>query len=84
MSEPVYLTLQEAAKRARVCKNTLRKYLHRGLPATKMGHQWRIQTVAFDAWISTGILQGPSTLKPDQVRPHPKNQTVEMVVVERR
>jgi excisionase family DNA binding protein len=53
------LTLQEAAARLRVSKNTVYKLCRRGqIPSCKVGRQWRIRAADLDRWLS----QPPSPL----------------------
>jgi excisionase family DNA binding protein len=47
------LTLQEAALRLRVSKNTVYKLCRAGqIPSCKVGRQWRIRGADLDHWLS--------------------------------
>ncbi len=46
------MTLQEVAGHLRVTKKTIYRLLDSGgIPATKVGHQWRFDKVAIDKWL---------------------------------
>ena len=49
--EPEYLSLDELARYACVCKKTLRKWIGCGMPTYKVGHVVRIKKGEFDAWL---------------------------------
>jgi excisionase family DNA binding protein len=49
------LTLEEVADYLRVTKKTIYRLLERrGIPATKVGHQWRFDKASIDAWLHQG------------------------------
>lgn len=46
------MTLEEVASYLRVTKKTVYRLLEkRGIPATKVGHQWRFDKAAIDTWL---------------------------------
>jgi excisionase family DNA binding protein len=57
------LTLQEAAARLRVSKNTVYKLCRAGqIPSCKVGRQWRIRNADLDRWLSQ--LQSSADARP--------------------
>lgn len=53
-TQPIGLTTKEAAKALRVSVRTLLSMIQRGLPARKVGREWRISPAALEAWIASG------------------------------
>lgn len=50
----VYLTIDQAAERAQVSRNTIKKWISEGLPSIKLSPRMvRIRTVDFDAWMES-------------------------------
>ncbi len=50
-----WLTLEEAAKYLKMGKSTLYDLARKGgLPAHKMGREWRFDSEELDRWIKTG------------------------------
>ena len=61
MAEPVYLTVEEVAKRFGVNVTTIYRLVQRGaLPAFKVGNQWRFSLARFDAWVASRERRGGS------------------------
>jgi excisionase family DNA binding protein len=53
---PVYLTLDDAAKRAQVSRNTIMKFIAEGLPVCEFSSRLRrIKTSEFDAWMQATV-----------------------------
>lgn len=49
-----YMTIDEAAAYLRLSRETLYKYVQRGvMPAAKIGRHWRFDKVAIDRWIAS-------------------------------
>jgi len=48
--EPKLLTVNQAAKHAGVCVNTMRAWLRAGLPAQKIGRDWLIDPADLEAF----------------------------------
>jgi excisionase family DNA binding protein len=56
------LTLPEVAVRLGVCVATVRRMIDRdGLPARRVGRQFRVPTVAFENWCETLDIKSKST-----------------------
>ena len=51
MSEEEYLTIQEAAERYKVHRNTVQNWLRRGLPRIKQGRIVRISVAEIERWL---------------------------------
>ena len=49
-----YMTIDEAAAYLRLSRETLYKYVQRGImPAAKIGRHWRFDKLAIDRWIAS-------------------------------
>ncbi len=57
------MTLEEVAHYLRVTEKTVYRLLTRGdIPATKVGHQWRFDKVAIDAWLQKNSISAKATI----------------------
>jgi excisionase family DNA binding protein len=51
MMNQEYLTINDLAKYASVCRNTLKKWLACGMPCYKVGSCLRVKKSDFDSWM---------------------------------
>jgi excisionase family DNA binding protein len=51
MLSPEYLSINELAEYASVCRNTLKKWLTYGMPCYRVGSCLRLKRGEFDAWM---------------------------------
>lgn len=65
-----YITAGEAAQYLNISANTLRKWIseNRGIPAYKMGNQWRFKISELDEWIRSGMSLSPYAQVPKNKR----------------
>ena len=53
MKQPKFITPTEVARELRVSKPTVVRWCQNGtLPASRFGHQWRINRVDYDAFLA--------------------------------
>ncbi len=49
------LTLSETADLLRVCSKTVTNYVKQGMPAKKLGREWRFERRAVMAWLDRAV-----------------------------
>ena len=55
MSNEPWVSLDDVAKHLAVSRDTVYRWIkHRGMPAHRMGRQWKFKVSEVDAWIRAG------------------------------
>ena len=49
-----YLSIEDVAESIGVTKETIRAWIKKGMPAYKIGKQWRFVSAEIDEWIKSG------------------------------